>query len=190
MATLPIGKFLQFISSLKNDDGEERPASVDSELSRDSRSVQSAPPLPLLGLQVWRPLPPINESTGTGRYSLVGSQGISSISIPADGDGLILRPSRRINIPFQPGDVLGFYVSISNTNDYDGRDLEIQPALGNKTVWYTSTAIRQLTLRVPPVYLVENSTHGDLASSSSVAPAISIAVGKLVVLIYNNYATN
>lgn len=142
-------------------------------LSRGPRSILPAVPFTLLGIQVWRPLPPINEASGTGCYSLVGNQGISSITIPEDG-GFTLRPSSRCDIPFQPGDVLGFYIDIPPNSI--NNNMVIQRALGNNIVWYTEN--RQLIRRMPPVYLVGNNPPGDLRRSSSVAPAISIAIGK------------
>ena len=34
-----------------------------------------------LDLQVWRPSPTVNDSTGTGQYSLVGNNRFTSISL-------------------------------------------------------------------------------------------------------------
>ncbi len=143
------------------------------ERSRGSRSVPPAPSYPLLGLQVWRPLPPINESTGTGCYSLVGSQGIYIPEEFEDGE-LILRPSPPVyGIPFQPGDVLGFYVDIPSTGYYDG--LDIQRAPGDNTVWYTDD---QIASTVPTYYFIGSSPLGTLTTLRNDAPAISIAISK------------
>lgn len=144
---------------------------------------------PLLGLQVWRPVPPagiINDSTGAGCYSLVGSQGIIP-SIPENEGRFTLSPSPVYDIPFQHGDVLGFYVNISNNDEDDDINLNILSApISNMMVWYTNNQIAST------IYLlIGNSPPGDLDSSSRVAPAISIAIGKQSphdhYLQYNNY---
>ena len=149
------------------------------ELTRDSDRSAPAVPSPLLGIQVWRPVPPLDESTGTGCYSLVGSQGISSINIPdgdSDNDGgsnsNILTPSERCDIPFQPGDVLGFYVDIPDDDMYDD-GIRIRRAPGNKMVWYTEDNIASSYL------IVGNNPPADLVTSTMIAPAISISISKL-----------
>ena len=136
---------------------------------------------PLLGLQVWRPLPPIyNESTGTGCYSLVGSQRISSIPEEIESRSLMLTPSRPCNIPFQPGDVLGFYVDTLNAEEFDSDGIRIQHAPGINMVWYSESVNQNLIASTisQTVYLIGDSPPGNLDSFSSVAPAISISIGK------------
>lgn len=158
-------------------DGKRRRRGIES-----SRGSRSAPAVrsPLLGLQVWRPLPPINSFTGTGCYSLVGSQGISSIPDEAviDENGrpiLTPSPSSQCDIPFQPGDVLGFFVD-TPSDDFDS-DVRIYSAPGINTVWYAED--RPIaSAAMQNVYLIGNNPPGDLGYSSSVAPAISIAIGK------------
>ena len=165
------------------EDNDEKRRRRRSESSRGLRNVPAGgPPVvnaPPLGLQVWRPVPPINDSTGAGCYILIGSQGISSnLCDESDDEGqLTLRPpSESDNIPFQPGDVLGFYVNIPGCNGNDGSEVEydgirIRGAPGNKIAWY---APRQT---METVYLIGDD--GDLNYSSSVIPAISISTGKL-----------
>ena len=68
----------------------------------------------ILDLQVWRPSPTVDDSTGAGQYSLVGNNRFTSISLPMGGGAsqvAILTPSSQAQdyIQFQPGDVLGFY---------------------------------------------------------------------------------
>ena len=171
------GSIISWVIYAEDDDRKRRRRR--SESSRGSRNVPAGGPpavnAPPLGLQVWRPVPPINDSTGAGCYILVGSQGISSI--PDDDGQLTLGPSRPSNnIPFQPGDVLGFYVNIPRRSgddesevEYDG--ISIQRAPGNKIAWY---AERQT---METVYLIGDG--GDLGYFSSVIPAISISTGKL-----------
>ena len=69
-----------------------------------------------LDLQVWRPSPTVDDSTGTGQYSLVGNNRFTSISL--SGRVAIVSPSPQDYIQFQPGDVLGFYVEEAR----DGND--------------------------------------------------------------------
>ena len=59
-----------------------------------------------LDLQVWKPSPTVDDSSGTGCYSLVGNNRFTSISL---GDDQVARvsPSPQDYIQFQPGDVLG-----------------------------------------------------------------------------------
>ena len=61
-----------------------------------------------LDLQVWRPSATVDDSTGTGQYSLVGNNRF--ISITLSDEVAIVTPSPQDYIQFQPGDVLGFYV--------------------------------------------------------------------------------
>ena len=115
----------------------------------------------------------IDDSTGAGCYSLVGSQGISSIP---DNDGqFTLRPTPH-NIPFQHGDVLGFYVNMSNNNMYEDIHIVSAPSgIPNMMVWYTNN---QIASTMDTAYFIGNNPPGDLDSSSRVAPAISISIGK------------
>ena len=120
----------------------------------------------------------INDSTGAGCYSLVGSQGISSIQIPDDNEGhpFALSPSPVYEIPFQYGDVLGFYVNISNNNEYDDIHIVSAPSgIPNMMVWYTNN---QIASTMDTAYFIGNNPPGDLDSSIRVAPAISISIGK------------
>ena len=157
---------------------------MESSRTRGLRSTGSKS-APLLGLQVWRPVPPagiIDDSTGAGCYSLIGSQGISSIQadeIP-EGRPFTLRPSPVYDIPFQHGDVLGFFVNIPNNDEDDARDDDINlnilsAPVSNMMVWYTDN---QIASTMDTFYLIGNSPPVDLGSFSSVAPAISISIGK------------
>ena len=68
-----------------------------------------------LDLQVWRPSPTVNDSTGAGQYSLVGNNRFTSISLRSGV--AIVTPSPQDYIQFQPGDVLGFYVEEARRDD-------------------------------------------------------------------------
>ena len=149
---------------------------MESSRTRGSRSTGSESG-PLLGLQVWRPVPPagiINDSTGAGCYSLVGSQGISSI--PDNEGRFTLSPTPAYDIPFQHGDVLGFYVNIPDSVEDNINGINILSApVPNMMVWYTDN---QIASTMDTFYLIGNSPPGDLSSSIRVAPAISISIGK------------
>ena len=69
-----------------------------------------------LDLQVWRPSPTVDDSTGTGCYSLVGNNRFSDISLDG-GVASFLVPSPANYIQFQPGDVLGLYVEVAREID-------------------------------------------------------------------------
>ena len=154
-------------------DTDRRRRETNELLARGSRSIPSAGSATLLGIQVWRPLPPIYESEGTGCYRLVGSQGISSINLNNGG----LAPPVPCDIPFQPGDVLGFYVNIPDTDNHDHEDIEIRRAGGDEIVWYSDNQM-QIAPTIPTEYFIGNNPRGDLDRSSSRAPAISIAISK------------
>ncbi len=162
------------------DDGKRRRRRGGKESSRSRGSRSTSRPAdsaaPLLGLQVWRPvgLPP--DSTGTGCYRLIGSQGVSSIIIPDDDQQFTLGPSLAYGIPFQPRDVLGFYVNISDSYEYNGVKIQSVPSgTSNMTVWYTENQIASTT---DTVYLTGNSSDGDLHYYRHMAPAVSISIGK------------
>lgn len=157
---------------------------VEVELSRGARSDdQSAPPRPILGIQVWRPVPPIIDvSMGTGCYSLVGSQGVSMISVPDSDEPLTIRPFLQPDIPFQPGDVLGFYVDVPDSDeiDYVGTEIHQSSTRNEIPVWYAESVDDPTLIAstVPTDYFIGNSPPGTLATSRFDAPAISIAISK------------
>ena len=130
-----------------------------------------------LDLQVWRPSPTVNDSTGTGCYSLVGNNSFTSISL----QNLVARvtPSPQYQIQFQPGDVIGVYVEEARQTDdgiviltsYDG-----STSFTSELVWYASIAPAMATSQNGDCpYSV--GSNGVLNTLIQGAPVISIATG-------------
>ena len=125
-----------------------------------------------LDLQVWRPSPTVDDSTGTGQYSLVGNNRFTSISL--SDQVAIVTPSPQDYIQFQPGDVLGFYVEETRDSD-DGVVVLTNPSsFTSEVVWYASIDPAMTTSQ--SVYSV--GSNGDLDSSTRAAPVISISTSK------------
>ena len=57
----------------------------------------------------------MNDSTGTGCYSLVGNNRFTSVSL--SGRVAVVTPLPQNRIQFQPGDVLGFYAENARGGD-------------------------------------------------------------------------
>ena len=128
-----------------------------------------------LNLQVWRPSPTVDDSTGTGQYSLVGNNKFSNISLVLS-TGLVARvtPSPQDYVQFQPGDVLGFYVEEARYG-VDGVVVLTNPSIfASEVVWYASIDPAMATSQ--SVYSVGNS--GEVNSLTRAAPVISISTGK------------
>ena len=129
--------------------------------------------------QVWRPSPTVDDSTGTGCYSLVGNNRFTSISL--SGGVARVTPSPQDYIQFQPGDVLGFYVE--GARDF-GDGVVLQTAGDNSgarsTVWFASIAPTMATSQIGSCpYSV--GSNGVLSSSiRGIAPVISIKTGDIV----------
>ena len=129
-----------------------------------------------LDLQVWRPSPTVDDSTGTGCYSLVGNNRFTSISLNDDGVAESLFPSQYIQ--FRPGDVLGVYVEEArveqNSDDNNGVVILTSPtSFTSELVWYASIAPAMATSQnrdcpysVGSIGVLDTSTQG--------APVISI----------------
>ena len=125
-----------------------------------------------LDLQVWRPSPTVDDSTGAGQYSLVGNNRFTSITL--SGQVAVVTPSPQDYIQFQPGDVLGFYVD-SDLGDNDGVVVLISPSsFTSEVVWFASIAPTLATSQT--TYSIGSS--GDLDTSTRAAPVISIGTGK------------
>ena len=134
-----------------------------------------------LDLQVWRPSPTVDDSTGTGCYSLVGNNRFTSIPLR----NLIAQvtPSPQDYIQFQPGDVLGFYVEEAREEDdgvvvltsYDrSTDFTSEPV-----VWYASIAPTMSTSQNGGCpYSV--GSNGVLNTTIQGAPVISVSTGKYI----------
>ena len=124
-----------------------------------------------LDLQVWRPSPTVDDSTGAGQYSLVGNNRFTSISL--SDQVAIVTPSPQDYIQFQPGDVLGFYVD-GDVGNNDGVVVLSSPSsFTSEVVWFASIAPTLATSQT--TYSIGSS--GDLDTLTTAAPVISIGIG-------------
>ena len=143
-----------------------------------------------LDLQVWRPSPTqvVNDSTGTGCYSLVGNNQFTSISPLVFPGVAIVTPSPQDYISFQPGDVLGVYVEDAEVATDGVVVLTDSPFGRSGYVWYASiTATTSQSYSGDCPYSVGNG--GVLNSVVRGAPVISISISKLYgarVMIYES----
>ena len=125
-------------------------------------------------LQVWRPSPTINDD-GSGCYSLVGNYAVRSISINTTvEEDHVARVTPSVQLQYQPGDVLGFYVESDGTNsdDDNGVVLLVSASYTSELVWHASITDRSSMSGSCP-YPV--GTSGVLSSSTRAAPVISIS---------------
>ena len=123
----------------------------------------------------------MDDSTGTGCYSLVGNNRFTSIPL-SDGVAQVT-PSPQDYIQFRPGDVLGFYVEEAKG---DGDGVVILTTSGgtstftSESVWY---AIPSMTTSQNGAsdcpYSVGN--NGILNTLIQGAPVISISTGSKVI---------
>ena len=131
-----------------------------------------------LDLQVWRPSPTVDDSTGTGCYSLVGNNRF--ISITVSGGVAIVTPSPQDYILFQPGDVLGFYVEDAKSINFStpGVVLRTSPSyLTSEIVWFASLNHDATTSQNGGCpYSV--GSDGVLNTLTQAAPVISISISK------------
>ena len=124
-----------------------------------------------LDLQVWRPSPTVDDSTGSGQYSLVGNNRFSAISL--DNDVAEVTPLARNQVQFRPGDVLGFYVEEARGNN-DGVNVLTTSSYTSERVWYAS--VTTLNTMGSPVSV---GSSGVLNTELRGAPVISIALGNV-----------
>ncbi len=131
-----------------------------------------------LEFQVWRPSPTVDDSTGTGCYSLVGNNRFTSITL----DGGVARetPLPQDYIMFRSGDVLGFYVEeVDDSNDNDdasnGVVVVTRPSsFTSELVWYASIAPTMATSQNGDCpYSV--GSNGVLNTLTRAAPIITIS---------------
>ena len=131
-----------------------------------------------LDLQVWRPSPTVNVSTGTGCYSLVGNNRFSAISLR--GGVAVVTPSPQDYIKFQSGDVLGFYVEDITSSLYynPGVIILISPSwFTSESLWFARIAGTTKTSQNGDCpYSVGSS--GVLNTLTQGAPVISISISK------------
>ena len=128
-----------------------------------------------LDLQVWRPSPTVDDSTGTGCYSLVGNNRFTSISL--SGGVAQVTPSPQDYIMFRSGDVLGFYVEEARQAN-DGVVVLTEPSsFISELVWYASIAPTMATSQSRDCpYSV--GSNGVLNTLTQAAPVISISIGE------------
>ena len=119
----------------------------------------------------------MDDSTGTGCYSLVGNNRFTSISL--SGGVAQVTPSPQDYIQFRPGDVLGFYVEVAREID-DGvvilTSYDDISTFTSELVWYASIA--------PTMANSQNGdcpysvgSNGVLNTLIQAAPVISISTG-------------
>ena len=128
-----------------------------------------------IDFQVWRPSPTVDDSTGTGCYSLVGNNRFTSI--PLSGGVAQVTPSPQDYIMFRPGDVLGFYVEETRDDDEDdGVVVLTRPSsFTSELVWYASIAPTMATSQNGDCpYSV--GSNGVLNTLTRAAPVISISI--------------
>ena len=129
-----------------------------------------------LNLQVWRPSPTVDDSTGTGCYSLVGNNRFQFSNNDLRDGAFRISPSPQDYIQFQPGDVLGFYVE--NANDGENGVVALTTdSYTRESVWYAS-ATSQNVAGCP----ISVGSGGDLNTMLRGAPVISIATGTLTLI--------
>ena len=85
----------------------------------------------------------MDDSTGTGCYSLVGNNRFTSISL--SGGVAVVTPSPGDHIQFQSGDVIGFYVEeaiiINSIHSNPGVVMLTSPSwFTSESVWFASIA--------------------------------------------------
>ena len=133
-----------------------------------------------LDLQVWRPLPTVNDSTGIGCYSLVGINRFTAIPLN-NGVASSLVPSSSNYIMFQPGDVLGVYVEEARDDDNGVVVLNRSTDFTSELVWYASIAPTMATSQNGDCpYSV--GSNGVLSISTQATPVISISTDNSIKL--------
>ena len=126
-----------------------------------------------LDFQVWRPSPTVDDSIGTGCYSLVGNNRFTSISPIIDPGVAIVIPSPQDYIPFQPGDVLGVYVENASVAT-DGVVVLTHSTFGSSEyVWYAE--ITETTSHSRDCPYSVGSNGGVLNTLIRGAPVITIS---------------
>ena len=125
--------------------------------------------------QVWRPSPTtVDVSSGTGCYSLVGSNRFSQIDL--SGNVAEVTPLPQDYIQFQPGDVVGFYVEEARDDNRGVVVLTSPRRYTSEIVWYASIPPSMTTSQNGDCYSVGSS--GVLNSLTRAAPVISISACK------------
>ena len=131
-----------------------------------------------LDLQVWRPSPTVDDSTGAGCYSLVGNNRFIAISsITSPGVAIVTPSPQDYNIPFQLGDVLGVYVEDASLPGDGVVVLTTYSTIRftNDLVWYASIAPSVATSQNGDCPYSVGSNGGVLNTLVQGAPVISIS---------------
>ena len=128
-----------------------------------------------LDLQVWRPSPTVDDSTGTGCYSLVGNNRFTYISV--SGGVALVTPSPQDYIQFQSGDVLGFYVEEAREAK-DGVVVLGRGSFTSELVWHASIAQNMSTSRNGDCPYSVGRNGGVLDTPTRAAPVISISISR------------
>ncbi len=124
-----------------------------------------------LSLQVWRPSPTVN-SLSSGNFNLIGNNRFTSISLR---DHVVqVTPSPQDYIPFQPGDVLGFYVERARDNNR-GVVVLTSDSYTHEILWHAGISNSQI-LGCP----VSIGSSGTLNTMLRGAPVIEIDACKLL----------
>ena len=125
----------------------------------------------ILDLQVWRPSPTVHT---TGCYSLVGNNRFTSVLL--SGGVARVTPLPQNRIPFQPGDVLGFYVESTRVSNAGSRGVVIlNGGFQTEEVWYANIAHYTPSNPTCP-YAV--GPHRVLNTFTNGAPVISVSTSK------------
>ena len=113
----------------------------------------------------------MDDSTGTGCYSLVGNNRFTSISL--SDQVAVVTPSPQDYIQFRPGDVLGFYVAEARENNNGVVVLTSPSSFTSELVWYASIVPTMATSQNGDCPYSIGST-GVLNTVTHAAPVISI----------------
>ena len=139
-----------------------------------------------LDLQVWRPSPTVDDSNGTGCYSLVGNNRFTSISV--SGGVAVVTPSPQdYIIHFQSGDVLGFYVEDAKSSYYGSPGVVILTSpsqFTSESVWFAKIAGTTKASQNGDCPYSVGSNGGVLNTLTRAAPVISISISKCLMLRY------
>ena len=123
-----------------------------------------------LDLQVWRPSPTVDDSTGSGQYSLVGNNIFPSITLTSRVARLTPSPGEYVQ--FQPGDILGFYVVEARESDA-GVPVLSTGSFSSYSVWHANVGAQYSET------LVSVGTNGVLSSTLQAAPVVTVSTSKL-----------
>ena len=124
-----------------------------------------------LNLQVWRPSPTVDDTTGAGCYTLAGNNRFSSISL--SGGVAAVTPSPQSYIQFRDGDVLGVYVEETGESNTFGGVVMLSNVRGH-SVWLAPTTASSQNGACP----YTGGQSGSLNTLIQAAPIISIKTGE------------